>query len=87
MKLYDAIHEMRKISREGGSFSFSFMSYDRGRQKSSGIVEVARARLRPGQEGIDELGIMEEYTDITTGEARRFYQPCLMNFNGQTCEL
>lgn len=64
------------------------MSYNETAQKSEGIVEVRHARLRARtQESYHKNAeIIEEYVDIDTGEARRFYQPLLMSFNGQKVE-
>lgn len=89
MDLFEAIEQMREISRQGGEFSFSFMSYSETSGKSEGIVDVARARLRarPNSDQNRNAEMMEAYTDLQTGEARQFYQPLLMIFNGQKVEL
>lgn len=89
MTVYDAIDKMREISRRKGEFSFTFMSYSETSGKSDGTVDVARARLRsrPDESKNRNRDIMEAYTDLDTGEARQFYQPLLMMFNGQKVEL
>jgi hypothetical protein len=89
MQVYEAIEQMREISRQGGEFSFSFMSYSETSGKSEGIVDVARARLRarPNSDQNRNAEMMEAYTDLNTGEARQFYQPLLLIFNGQKVEL
>ena len=89
MTVYEAIDRMRHISRDKGEFSFSFMSYSETSGKSDGIVDVARARLRsrPAENKNRNREIMEAYMDLDTGEARQFYQPLLMLFNGQKVEL
>ena len=89
MDLYEAIEQMREISRQGGEFSFSFMSYSEVTGKSEGIVDVARARLRarPTTKQNRNAEMMEAYTDLITGEARQFYQPLLMIFNHNKVEL
>ena len=46
MDVFTAIDKMRRLSEEGQSFSFSFMSYSYDRKKSEGIVQVRHARLR-----------------------------------------
>jgi len=88
INLWEAIKQMRQISRKKGSFSFIFMSYSRSRGKSSGIVEVSNARLRsqapPGGKYADHL---LNYVDIDTGEAFHFWQPCLMFFEGKKITL
>ena len=46
MNVFQAIDEMRQLSSEGKSFSFSFMSYSYERRKSDGVITVNNARLR-----------------------------------------
>jgi hypothetical protein len=89
MDIYEAIEQMREISRKGGEFSMTFMSYSETAGKSEGPASVDRARLRarPNQEQNKNAEMMEAYTDLITGEPRQFYQPLLMIFNGQKVEL
>lgn len=82
-KVFDAIREMRQISKKQGSFSMVFMSYSRSRGKSDGIVEISNARLRPQDNpGGKYSDHMLNYVDTDTGEAHRLWQPLLMYFNG-----
>lgn len=85
MDLYEAIKEMRRISAEGGHFSFTFMSYNASAGTSEGIVAVNHARLlkRERIENHKDAEIVEAYINLDTMEPRRFYQPLLMTFNGQ----
>lgn len=80
---------MRELTQVGSSFSFAYMSYSRERQSSHGIVEVRRARLRKRNsiENTRFAEIMEDYIDLSTGEAKRFYHPTLMFFNGEKLNL
>lgn len=80
---------MRKISRSGGSFSFTFMSCDTGRKRSSGVVHVRSARLlkRESVKYNNHAEDMERYIDLDSMEARRFWQPLLMFFNGNKIEI
>ena len=89
MDVYKAIDQMRVISQRGGEFSFTFMSYSETTGKSNGPVQVDRARLRvrPSVDKNKNAEIMEAYSNLSTGEARQFYQPLLMEFNGQKVEL
>ena len=89
MNVYEAIDTMREISKRGQSFSFTFMSWSETTGKSDGITDVASARLRarPTKEQNRNCEIMEAYTNLDTGEARQFYQPLLMIFNGQKVDL
>lgn len=83
--VYDALKEMRELSKGGLAFSFSFMSYNRTTQKTHGVVEVRNARLKRRTKEADFTNseIMEEYIDLDTHEHRRFYQCTLMTFNGK----
>ena len=89
MKLYEAIAEMRRISKNGGSFSFTFMSCDTGRRQSEGPVYVRSARLlkRESTKYNSHAEDMERYINLDTMEARRFWQPLLMFFNGNKIEI
>ncbi len=76
---------MRALSKAEIPFAFSFMSYDRTRQKTSGIITVTKARLRNrGKEEYNEYAeIQEEYLDLDSNEPRRFWHCTLMTFNGK----
>ena len=89
MKLFEAIKQMRELTKAREPFSFSFMSYNATSQSSGGIVEVRHARLSPRtmEAHHQHAEIVEEYVNVDTGEPRRFYQPLLMSFNGQKVEL
>lgn len=89
MTVYEAIEQMRLISKRGGEFSLAFMSYSESKAKSNGIVSVDRARLRkrPAESQNKNKELMEAFTNLDTGEARQFYQPLLMLFNGQKVDL
>lgn len=89
MKLFEALHEMRRLSAEGKSFAFSFMSYDSSRKKSDGIIYVRHGRLRKRESTRynKNAEIMEGYTDLDTMEPKQFYQPLLMTFNGEKVDL
>lgn len=75
---------MRRLTGLGIPFSFVFRSYYRSKQSSSGIVEVARAKLRKRgkAEHNENAEIIEEYLDLDTNQAKEFYQPTLMFLNG-----
>ncbi|HAH24966.1 MAG TPA: hypothetical protein DCL77_14630 [Prolixibacteraceae bacterium] len=82
--IWEAIREMRQLSAEMKTFSIVYMSYDRGRQKSTGMVRVDRAILR-AQTPSDEnrnADHMLNYMDRELNLPRQFYQILLMEFNG-----
>lgn len=89
MDLFDAIHEMRRLSKEGVPFSFSFMSCNLTKGASDGIVEVSKARLiaRESEAYHANADFVERYMDLATGEPRHFYQILLISFNGQPVTL
>lgn len=89
MDLFDAIHEMRRLSKEGTSFSFSFMSCNLSKGTSNGIIEVRRAKIiaRESSAYHQNADFVERYMDLDTKEPRHFYQILLMTFNGQTVTL
>ena len=87
--IWNAIEQMRRITKAGGEFSMAFMSCSLTRQKSEGLIEVPHARLRaqsPAElkENADEL---LNYTNMDTAMPGQFYQPLLMMFNDKKIEL
>jgi hypothetical protein len=82
--IWQAIHEMRKLSSEKKEFAMVFMSYDESRQKSNGVIRVDRARLRPAT-SVDQnrnAEYMLNFLDIEQNLPRQCWQICLMEFNG-----
>ncbi|NQD71980.1 hypothetical protein HP439_14735 [Sphingobacterium shayense] len=86
MTIYEAITEMRKISKAGGTFAITFMSYSIHRDQCHGIIEVNKARLRKraSTEHNQFAELQEYYVDVNTGEPRRFWHCCLLSLNGQS---
>ncbi|MCL2597285.1 MAG: hypothetical protein FWD66_06455 [Paludibacter sp.] len=91
MKVFEAIHQMREMSKREQPFSFSFMSFSRTKQTSDGIVNVNRGllRRRPAKDHSRSQyePLMENYYDLDAQADRRFWQMLLLSFNGQTVEL
>lgn len=89
MNVFQAIDEMRRLSAEGKSFSFSFMSYSYERRKSEGIVVVNRARLRKQsrKENNRFADYMLNFIDLDTMEYGMCWQPLLLTFNGDELDL
>lgn len=85
MNVYEAIEKMRKLSADGKSFSFTFMSYNSSAGKSDGVVEVRHGVLRARQstDYNKNAEYMESYIDLDAGEYRQFWQPLLMTFEGE----
>lgn len=85
MKLYEAINRMRQLTAEGNSFRMTFMSFNSSEFKSEGVVEVDNARLRKKADSMTykNADYLIPYEDLDRGEARQFYLPLLMSFNGE----
>jgi hypothetical protein len=83
--LYAAIAEMRKITAQGGCFSFIHRYYDRERRTGGQIRLVKRARLRKAayKESVIHSQYKLFYTDLDTNEPRVCWQPVVLFFNGQ----
>ena len=81
--LYEAIAMMRKITAEGGFFSFQFATYNRNTGRSQGITAVKRAKLRPAAKGddISNADYKLFYFDDYYQENRVCWQPLIMFFN------
>ncbi len=84
MTIYEAIAEMRRLTKLGKTFNFTFMSYSYSRGTSEGIIEVHKARLRPrNKTDYNQFAeLQEEYINTNTGEPRRFWHCCLLSLNG-----
>ncbi len=89
MKVFEAIDLMRRMTEEGRSFSFSFMSYSYDRRKSGGIVTIPRARLRRQctKQQNRFADYMLNYTDLDTMESGQCWQPLLLTLNDIELEL
>lgn len=89
VKLYDAIHEMRRLTHEGVPFSFTFMSYSERNDSTDGIVHVRSAKLlqRENVRYNKNAEDQERYLNLDTNEPRRFWHPLLMEFNGEKVTL
>lgn len=89
MELYKAIEEMRRLSCEGKSFSFSFMSYSYERRKSDGVVAINKARLRKQSRKDTNrfANYMLNFIDLQTMEYGMCWQPLLLSFNDEEIEL
>lgn len=89
MTLYDAIDKMRMITREGGSFSFTFMTYSMDKRTSHGLRHVAKARLtrRTRKERNRYGDYMMDYIDLEQQQRSHFWQPLLIDLDGEPVTL
>lgn len=76
---------MRRLTAAGQTFRMSFMSYNATSETSEGVVDVRRAKLRKKADArtYRNADVLIPYQDCDKGEARQFYLPCLMSFNGE----
>lgn len=84
-----AIEEMKRISREGGTFSFRFRKWNRATRSGGDVVTVNAAVIRPkaSDEKIEYSSYKLFYTDTDTGLARVCWQPLIIEFNGRRTVL
>ena len=83
MTVYEAIHQMRRLTAKGTPFALSYMTYSQSRRESHGEVACEHALLVKNENTNDDSlqNFMLTYRDQDTGEARHFWQPLLMSFN------
>jgi len=89
VKLFDAIHEMRRLTHEGIPFSMTYMSFNETNGTSEGIIHVRSAKLRARERKDFNRNAedQEAYLNLDTNEPRRFWHPLLMEFNGEKVTL
>ena len=89
INIYEAITKMRKLTERGETFSIAFMSCDTSREKSSGMVELPKVKLRAGaaDDAFKNSCHVINYLNVETNIPGRFYQILLMYFNGMKVEL
>lgn len=83
MTVYEAIHRMRQLSAKKQPFSFSYMTYSRTRQSSSGerTVEHALLHKNPKESPNRYQDHMLTYLDTDTGDVHQCWQPLIMTFD------
>lgn len=90
INLYTAIAQMRKLTKEGKTFAFTFMSYDRTKQKpASHPVEVTKAKFRKAakEENLIDADNKLFFLDVETNEPKVCHQAALMFFEGKKIVL
>lgn len=87
--LYDAIKQMRTLSQQGRSFSFSHVTYNRNSVTCNGIRTVESALLRPAarEDKVKDSNFKIFYTDLETGEPRVAWQMLIITFNNMKVVL
>ena len=89
MNVYESIRQMKVLTDQGKTFSFSFMSYSIDKHKSHGIVTVEHAKLRAGnrKDRTRYNDYLLNFVDMDTLEDKTCWQPLLLEFNGIMLEL
>lgn len=89
MNVYQAISEMRRLTKIGKTFSFTFATFSISRDTGHGITQVRNAKLQSKKSDFKHphRDFVELYIDPQTGDLRQFYHPLLMSFNGQKVDL
>lgn len=84
INIYDALKLMRRLSKENFPVTFSFVSCDRTRRASSGLVTVENGILTKGLPSKKSryANNLIAYEDISTGMKKHFWLPLLMTVNG-----
>ena len=80
---------MQTISREGGCFTFSFMTYSLDKNTSHGPRTVQHAQLLPQHisSRYQHSEYLQRFRDMDTYEEKHFWLPLMLTFNDQDIEL
>jgi len=87
--LFDALKQMRDISNVDGEFSFSFIKYNRQKNKGGDKVIIKRARLRarPMDGKIENSLHKLFFTDLEQDKPENCWQILIVEFNGKKTYL
>jgi len=85
IELWDAIRQMREMSKVGKPFSIEFMGCNYTRSQSTGRHKIECCLLRSAtkKEHNQYNDFMLNLLDVESGRARQCWQPLLMFFNNQ----
>tara|TARA_R110002111_G_scaffold258270_2_gene327248 strand:- start:336 stop:602 length:267 start_codon:yes stop_codon:yes gene_type:complete len=83
MNVYDAIQQMRALSRDNIPFSIKFVSMNSTKGTSNGERTVNNCLLRTGLSKAysDKASSLVGYTDLSDNSNKSFYIPLLTAFN------
>ncbi|ATL43647.1 hypothetical protein CMT42_14850 [Elizabethkingia anophelis] len=84
INIYDALELMRKLSKQNFPFSISFISCDRTRRTSGGLVTVKNCGLTAGlpSKKSKHAKNLIAYSDLDNKEPnKQFWLPLLMTVN------
>lgn len=80
ISLFQAIEQMRSMSKLSKPFAFTYMSMNESTGLSEGVKQVNRAVLRKAAIGNDDY---LQYFDLEAQQNRQCHQILLMSFNNQ----
>lgn len=85
INLYRAVDEMRRISREEGTFSIKFRKYNRQSGRGGDLVRIGQARLRakPTDLQVKHADHKVFLVDTETGALLVCWQVLIVEFNGR----
>lgn len=89
LNLYEAIEQMKALSKGGGTFSVKFRKYNRATNAGGDMVVLKQARLRSkaSDEKISNASHKLFLVDTETGKAINCWQVLVVEFNGQKLSL
>ena len=79
--IYDAIKEMRELTKDNIPFNITFCTYSISRKKSDGIVIIANATIRKARKGQSDL-LLGLFCDDSR-KAKQCYIPLILFFNNK----
>lgn len=81
---FEALSMMRKLTKIGVPFSFTFSTYSSTKKQTNGVRHVERALLRTGlrKDQSDKSETLIAFTEYPSGEAKFFHLALLISFNG-----
>lgn len=84
LTVYEALNQMRKLTRIGSPFSFEYILCNTSSQSSDGLKSVSKALLRTGlsRDKSSKSEILIGYTVEPESAPRWFYLPLLISLNG-----
>lgn len=84
VNIYDALKQMRELTKIGAPFTFEYISFNSSKGVSDGVKKVSKALLRTGfsRDKSEYSEILIGYTNEPENSPRWFYLPLLMKFNG-----
>lgn len=83
MNVYEALTQMRLLSKENIPFAIKFISLNESEGVSNGERVITKCILRKGlsKDISEKANLLVSYTDLSTNSPKSFYLPLLLEFN------